>query len=405
MKKTLPIIVVAVAVIVLGIVYFGSKVNKIVDWEETFNEKSNQPYGVSILYKEFPKLFKDHSFRTVYYTPYNYLIAHSEGSYGDHVAKGTYVIIGRSYYNYDNETSYDELLNFASNGNTLFVSDYDFVNKLTDTLQVVVDYIDNDIDSTYQLSFNYHELRASDTKIDRSYDYSYFSKYNEIEHKVLGYSNRNENKPNFIEVLFGDGKILLHLEPKIFTNYNMLKEDRYKYVEGVLSYLPEDDIYFDSYTKIFSGYNGNAEQKSDLSWFLQQKAFRWAWYLAIILTLLFIIFNAKRRQRIIQIIKPLQNTTVAFVKSISNLYFETQDHKNLIDKKVTYFLEKVRIDYNLETAVLDDEFKTRLASKSGNSKEDVSKLIDYIIWLRSKNEFFEENLINLNRHIEKFYSK
>ena len=101
----------------------------------------------------------------------------------------------------------------------------------------------------------------------------------------------------------------------------------------------------------------------------------------------------------------MQNTTVAFVKTISNLYFETQDHKNLILKKITYFLEKIRADYYLDTSTLDEEFAIKLASKSGNDKEKVIQLINYINWLRSKNEFFEQNLITLNKHIEAFYSK
>jgi spore coat protein CotH len=117
------------------------------------------------------------------------------------------------------------------------------------------------------------------------------------------------------------------------------------------------------------------------------------------------IFNAKRRQRIIKIIKPLQNTTVGFVKTVSNLYFETQDHKNLIDKKITYFLEKIRTDYNLDTSTLNEEFIEKLTSKTGKKKDDIKKLIDFIDWLKSKNEFFEENLVKLNRHIEAFYSK
>ena len=116
------------------------------------------------------------------------------------------------------------------------------------------------------------------------------------------------------------------------------------------------------------------------------------------------IFNAKRRQRIIKIIKPLQNTTVAFVKTVSNLYFETQDHKNLIHKKITYFLEKIRMDYNLDTSVLNDEFILRLASKAGKKQDVVKKLIDYINWLKPKREYTERNLITLNKFIEAFYS-
>jgi len=234
---------------------------------------------------------------------------------------------------------------------------------------------------------------------------SYFSQYDTINHNVLGHSKIDYKHVNFIEVPFGKGNIYLHLEPKAFTNYNILKENRYKYVEGLISYLPENNVYFDSMTKMQTSYNGDVEKESNLSWFLEQLSFKWAWYTAIIFGILFMIFNAKRRQRIIKIIKPLQNTSIAFVKTISNLYFETKDHKNLIDKKITYFLEKIRTDFNLNTSNLNDEFITRLASKTGKKKDDVEQLITYINSLNTKNEFFEENLITLNSYIEAFYKK
>ena len=116
------------------------------------------------------------------------------------------------------------------------------------------------------------------------------------------------------------------------------------------------------------------------------------------------VFNAKRRQRIVKIIKPLQNTTVAFVKTISNLYFETQDHTNLIEKKITYFLAKIRKEYNLDTSSLNQEFIERLSLKSGHKKQDIKKTIDYINWLRSKSELNEANLVSLNKKIEEFYA-
>jgi hypothetical protein len=206
-------------------------------------------------------------------------------------------------------------------------------------------------------------------------------------------------------VPFGRGNVFLHLEPKVFTNYHILKEDRYTYVEGVLAYLPDDDVYFDSFTKIQTSYDGDVEKESNLGWFLEQLSFKWAWYTAIIFGILFMIFNAKRRQRVIKIIQPLQNTTVAFVKTVSNLYFDTKDHKNLIDKKITYFLEKIRHDLNLNTDNLNEEFIEKLADKTGKKQEDVKKVINYINLMKSKKEFFEENLIKLNKHIEAFYSK
>jgi len=401
MKKILPVLIILVLLIVTASVVISTKRTKTVDWEASFDEKSNTPYGISILYKELPKLFKGHKFRTVYHQPESYLRANSEDGYGEHVAEGSYIIIGNSDYLEDD--SIDELLNFVDLGNTLFISDYYFPKKFHDTLNITIDFIKNEKDSISFLSFKH--LNIDEIVIDRKNGDQYFTKFDSINHKVLGYSKIDYKHVNFLKVPFGSGTIFLHLEPKAFTNYNLLKEDRYKYTEGVLAYLPDNDIYFDSYTKMQTGYDGDVEQESNLGWFLEQLSFKWAWYTAIIFGILFMIFNAKRRQRIIKIIKPLQNTTVAFVKTVSNLYFDTKDHKNLVDKKITYFLEKIRRNLNINTDILDDQFTEKLALKTGKKKDDIKKLVNYINLMRSKNEFFEENLIKLNRHIEAFFKK
>ena len=399
MKKALPVFIILVVLIITAAVVFSVQRTRTVDWEESFDEKSNKPYGISILYKEMPKLFKDYEFRTVYHQPDSYLRANSENGYGEHVAEGSYIIIGNSEYLEDD--SVDELLHFVDTGNTLFISDYYFPQKFHDTLNVSVDYVENKKDSISYLSLKHIDREA--IKLDRNGSDQYFSEFDSRNNTILGYSKIEDKHVNFLQVPFGEGTIFLHLEPKAFTNYHLLKEARYTYIEGVLSYLPDNHIYFDSYTKIQTGYDGDVEQESNLSWFLEQISFRWAWYMAIIFGLLFMIFNAKRRQRVIKIIKPLQNTTVAFVKTVSNLYFDTQDHKNLVEKKITYFLEKIRHDLNLNTNVLDEEFIEKLALKTGKKQDDVKKLVNYINLMRSKNEFFEENLIKLNRHIEAFY--
>lgn len=402
MNKTaiIALFFIVTAVIAMAVIV-DKNTGKTVDWTESFNERSNKPYGLSVLYKELPKLFDNNSIKPIYYTPSNYFYANSEDGYGDFIAEGTYILIGNS--NTLEVEDIEELLIFAGRGNTLFMSDYNFPKTLLDTLNLTIKTIKNK-DTIANLSFKNDLLKSKNTTIDKSENSSYFSTFPSENHKVLGYVNDDYAKVNFLEIPFEDGHIFLHLEPKIFTNYNILKDQRYRYSEGVLSYLPNKTIYFDSFTKYYDADYGDAEEKSNLSWFLQQQSFKWATYLALILTLLFIIFHAKRRQRIIPIIKPLENTTVSFVKTISNLYFETQDHKNLIDKKITYFLEKIRSDYHLDTSDLNEEFIAKLIQKSGKKKETVKKTINFINWLRSKNEFFEENLIKLNKHIEEFYS-
>lgn len=404
--KRIGIVIGIIIVLIIALAkYMGFGHTKIIDWEESYNEKSTKPYGVSILYKELPLLFKDKKVRTVYYTPTTYLNANSEDGYGDHVAEGVYMVVGNSDY----LDSYDikELMRFTSEGNTLFISDYYVPEKLSDTLGLELEHNTNGVDSISRYVFKNKTLLKNPVKIDKNEGDVTFAPNTALSaYQILGYAKRNDSlKPNFISLKHGEGQIVLHLEPKIFTNYHLLKEERYKYAEVVLSYLPNANVYFDSYSKIYDSYYGDAEQESDLQWFLEQRAFKWAWYLALLFTLIFVLFNAKRRQRIIKIIKPLENTSIAFVKTISNLYFETQDHKNLIDKKITYFLEKIRTDYNMDTSILDAHFIDKLTAKSGQKKEVVTKLINYINWLRTKSEFFEENLVHLNRHIEAFYSK
>lgn len=375
---------------------------KTIDWEESFNEKSNKPYGLSVFYKELGIIFKDKKIRTLYHQPDSYFYANSEHGYGDHVAKGLYLKIGNS--SALTQESVYELLFFIAEGNTLFISDYYFPTALSDTLGLKIQYFDNEKDRISKLSLKNPDLNKNIISIDRNKADFYFQNADSLPYEVLGFVETDTLRPNFIKIPYEKGSIYLHLQPKAFTNYHLLKDTRYRYVEGVLSYFPEEDIYFDSFYKYQTPYSSEAEKKSDLGWFLEQRAFRWAWYMALLVALLFVIFNAKRRQRVVEVVKPQENTTVAFVKTISNLYFETLDHKNIIDKKSTYFLERIRTQYQLDTSRLDEDFIERLSLKSGVKKEKVKTLINYIAWLRNKRQYFESNLIQLNKYIEAFYS-
>src|SRR5690606_9463335 len=95
MKKLLPIFLIIIILIITAAATLGIKKTKTVDWEESFNERSNKPCDVSVFYKELPHVFKKHTVRTVYHEPESYLKANSETGYGDHVAKGSFVIKGR----------------------------------------------------------------------------------------------------------------------------------------------------------------------------------------------------------------------------------------------------------------------------------------------------------------------
>jgi hypothetical protein len=82
--------------------------------------------------------------------------------------------------------------------------------------------------------------------------------------------------------------------------------------------------------------------------------------------LVFILFNAKRRQRVVPIIEPLKNTSVDFIRSIGNLYMQEGDFHDMMAKKSQYFLSKVRTELLIDTQVLDEEFEKKLHLKTEN---------------------------------------
>jgi len=198
-------------------------------------------------------------------------------------------------------------------------------------------------------------------------------------------------------VKYKSGTFYLHTQPVAFTNFHLLKGNHHEYAEKVLSYIPKTDVFW-----CIKDQNGEVISASPMRYILSQPALKWAWYIFLIGMIIFILFNAKRKQRIVPIIKPLANTTVDFTKTIGNLYYQEGDHNNIIDKKIIYFLEKIRNEYLIDTNKLDNDFIKKLHLKSGKKLEDIQNLV-YLINAYRKNNFAsdEADLIQINTAIEK----
>ncbi len=198
--------------------------------------------------------------------------------------------------------------------------------KLTDSIQHL--WLANSVFKNKK--FDYKEEVAPD----------YFSKFDTINTTVLGCQSGDSTRVNFIKVRYKSGVIFLHTQPAVFTNFHLLKDNHHEYAENILSYLPKSDIYWLTNQKLAAN-----SEKSMLDLIFKNPALKWAWYIFIFGTIIFMLFNAKRKQRVVPIIKPLENTTVDFAKTIGNLYYQEGDHTTIIDKKIIYLLEKIRNEY------------------------------------------------------------
>ena len=397
MNKTIKIYVGLLILLFVGAIAIEFSKPKPINWTRTFNEAHTIPYGTFVLYNELPNVFPESEVQDIAVSTYEYFDEYFNCSDSSYTTSGSYMLIDE-YADVDDESA-QELLDFTSHGNTIFMSTNYLHKKLLDTLGIE---IKNDFDFTGEAEFSLANpnFKNDSITIDRGLSNIYFSKLDSTRTTVLGYQKFNkEERINFIKVDHEYGEVYLHLQPMAFTNFSLLKNDNKKYAAAILSYLPDDTIFYDSRNK-----KRTELGDSPLRFVLSQPALKWAWILGLVSLLIFILFNAKRKQRVVKVIKPLENSTIAFTKTIGNLYYETKDHNNLIDKKITYFLEFIRRKYYLDTQLLDEKFMKNLALKSGKDLGKTKKTMNLIVHLKATQMCNEDDLKNLNKTIEDFYN-
>ena len=142
--------------------------------------------------------------------------------------------------------------------------------------------------------------------------------------------------------------------------------------------------------------------QSPLRFILTTEPLRWAYYLTISAILLFMFFEAKRKQRIIPVIRPLANTSLEFVNTIGNLYLQNGDHKDIAEKKIAFFLEHIRVNYWLNTQKISEDFLVALAKRSDTPLEKVREIFALIRNIQAADRITDRELIQLNAALERF---
>lgn len=212
---------------------------------------------------------------------------------------------------------------------------------------------------------------------------------------TLGYTG---SYPNLIRATIGSGHITIHASPIVITNYFLLKTGNVEYLAGIWATLPS------GITKIYwLDFFDRTVKPSSPKYLFDNPPIRYALLLAIIGTLLYVLFQ-KRRQRPIPILPPLQNDSVSFVETIGRLYFNKGDNGNLADKMVQQFLEWVRSHYYLNTNALDPAFISQLSRKSGLGDAKASAIVEMIHEIRvNQANPSDEYLFQLYNITQEFY--
>lgn len=307
------------------------------------------------------------------------------------------------------------LLNYVGQGNTAFIAARYFNRSFTDTMHCRPAGYANffgfepEADSAGKtlpldsvgINFTNPNLKAAeDYRYNRQAAEGHFAEIDTAHSIVLGKNARGD--VNFIKVQHGSGAFYISAVPFAFTNYNALFRNNLDYISKSLSHLPVRKTYWDEYYKL-----GRAEAHTPLRYILSQEALRWAYYAVLAGVALYVLFESKRRQRIIPVLRPLVNTTVEFVETVGRLYYQTglkqSDHKDIAAKKITYFLEHIRSVYFLKTNVFNAEFLTALSQKSGIAPDEIKTLFQSIERNTNASQTDEPELKLLTERIDTFY--
>ncbi|NDV70327.1 DUF4350 domain-containing protein [Dysgonomonas sp. 25] len=396
-KKVLIVVIVSV-LLLLVLSWAKSNEKKPPSWEPTLYNSDTNPYGTYITYELLKDITDDAAVYTTRQPVYNNVQKYLDGyiyyydneedeySYDDDGEEYTPPVIDMSFYNTvddlidtttymfvnlefdleDADTPY--FLDFVGIGNNAFISAEKISHTLLDTLGV------NDrrkfftMDSTYLLA----DYKNKSFRL-RNYEANTKLQMKDCPHPYKVLATNNQNDTVFVQIKYGKGNIYLHTMPIMFSNIHMLKKDKYDFAFHCLSYIPRsNNILWDEYQK-----QGLIGEQSIFRVMLNSVSLRIALYLIVIGLLLYMIFESKRIQRAIPVMKPPVNSSVEFAGTLSNLFYRKQDYASIARYRMTYLLDFIRKNYYLSASsefALDDEFIEILYMKSGMSKEKLSQM-------------------------------
>jgi len=377
-----------------GVLLLESTKKKTINWFPSYAGYDKIPYGSFVFHEILKQKTIDGKLIDNQIPPFELMM--------DSTLKGTFFFINE-HVNFGEDEG-GKILDFVSRGNDLFIASEKIESFLLDTLGLDIEIVNDNknFDNLHTFNLRNSNLHAIENySLEKSRDNYYFSKLDSTT-VVLGTtsfvkekSNFDTERPNFIGLPFGKGKIFLLTFPEAFTNLFLLKNNHKDYTAGVLSYIDfEKPIIFDNYYK-----NGKLYYESPMHVVLENNSLRWAYYLMLLGVLAYVLFQGKRKQRAIPVIEKPKNQSIAFVRTIAYQFFSEKNHSEIAKLKIAHFLNYVRVKLLIDLAYHQEGFAEILSQKTNFSIDKVQKLIDLIFRVEKNENIRSEDLKTLDQYI------
>jgi hypothetical protein len=408
------------AVVLVWLLWKGMK--RPYSWETNFYMDSKGPYGTNVAFDLLKASAK----------PAKTVVLKNAlpGALPSETGEGAnYVFIGKDMY--IDADGIEALLEFVAAGNNAFISAPYIPYSLVQAI-----YPD-DCEVSYYEWEGYGALKSKMVQLNLvhpglelqpaeavAYQYRYyknFATYSWSYIEDIHFCNApdgfaalgriNETYANFARVPYEDGFVYLHTTPLAFSNYHLLRPEALSYADRVFSHLGPGAIYWDEGRKRSAdadmaspppsskGLSG----KGPLTYILSQPPLAAAWYLVVLMGLLFLLLRSRRRQRIMPVLEPNTNTSLEFVSTIGRLYFLQNNHRGLCLQKMRLLQQDIRERYGLHSRDMDDAFMAKLLAKSEVRKELLDKIFLINKNIQSSNIVTDNTLAQFHGLIEEFY--
>lgn len=415
MDKRSLIVVVVLILLVGGFIWLINSLGPNHVWAETYAEEGDlgkEPYGLSILQELFEEQYGADFHRmedSLDLSPY-----------AD--TNGLYFFINRNAY-YDS-TEVHQLIEFANKGNDVVIVSKNVSHLMLDTLlfekadTTIYPSGEMRIDSVYlgdyyapsvllknpltKDSVQLHFQSVNDT-LELGWTYIFSDYYKEhLNGEVIGYSDSLINGFRFYGAA---GSVTLYTTPLLFTNYHLLNETNFNFVNGLLSQYSADYVIWD-HDRFYSNPMNFKRQPSTtynpLGYLLSFKAFRWAWYILLVMGILAVAFNLKRKQRIMPLHQEKTNTSLAFIETVGLLYYQSDSNVSIARKTVDLWLYRIRKRYGIPTLDLDDDFVDQLVNRAQVKPDLARRITDKARAIKYLETVSDELLIAFHQLINEF---
>lgn len=370
---------------------------KPINWSESYSAGDKIPFGTFILNDLIPEVFPDEDIIT------NNGPIFDEAN-GDVLKNWVFINSTLLIDEFDAEILFDNV----ELGDYVFISVREIGGAFTDSLNLnitesfpSIDPTATSLDSLTSNNVNFTNINLQKDggwKFPRTLTESYFSSFDTTNTTILGYNGND--RVNFIQVNYGEGKFFIHTNPFLFTNYFTRDLEAYDYAFSALSYLMPETVLWDEYYKA-----GRLSINSPLRFIVSNSNLKWAWFISVFGMLAYLLLNGRRYQRIIPEIKAPVNSSIDFAQTIANLYYNNGTHKDLLEKKVLFLFEYIRTNLHIQTNNLDETTLKDIANRSGIDQDEIDQLFSLINQMRTKKEITDTELKRITERIDRFYKQ